>query len=153
MRKIIAIQFLQVYFISSRDIFVFLALLFLVSLSVFAEDSDELPDVKIKVKPNICVAPRNMKNCISTVNIRWTSSVSGHYCLRSSVDKSSLDCWDNTSSGVYYHRVNINNDVVYWMVLDGYLQKFSETTLEFAKLTPHRKYPRRNNRLPWSIQP
>lgn len=118
----------------------------------FAQQETGLPIVEMKIKPNICVAPRGAETCTSRMDIEWTSNRPASFCLHSNAAKQLLTCWQGVASGVYQHRVIITADIIYWMNIEGYSQRLAETTLRFAALKPHRKYPRRGNRLPWSIQ-
>ena len=119
---------------------------------LFAQQEADLPVVEIRIKPNICVAPRGAETCVSRMDIEWNSSRPASFCLHSNAANQPLNCWQGVASGAYQHRVTMTEDIAYWMGMEGYPQKLGETTLRFAALKPHRKYPRRGNRLPWSIQ-
>ena len=120
--------------------------------ATFAQENGGIPVVELNIKPNICVAPRGAETCTSRMDIEWSSNRPAHFCLHSSAANQVLQCWDGVDSGNYKHRVIMTTDIAYWMGMAGYPQKLAETTLRFAALKPHRKYPRRRNRLPWSIQ-
>ncbi len=108
-------------------------------------------DVTLIIKPNICVASRGEKNCISSFDISWSSKHTGNYCLGVANEQQNLKCWQAADSGFYRHKTSIYEDLSYWltsMVTDIQLAK---STVKFAALKPHRKHGRRS-RLPWSIQ-
>ncbi|MCF6301390.1 MAG: DUF3019 domain-containing protein [Proteobacteria bacterium] len=105
--------------------------------------------VVLIIKPNICVAPRGMYDCISTIDFSWYSAVAKDYCLNVAMKNKSLNCWKNTDSGFYQHKVRINNDLNYWINAYGSQIQEASSVVKFATLKPHRKHTR--SRLPWSI--
>ncbi len=108
-------------------------------------------EVTLVIKPNICVASRGEKNCISSFDISWYSNRVGDYCLRTANEKQSLKCWQSEDSGFFKHKISIQQDLSYWissMITNNHLAK---STVKFAALKPHRKHNRRS-RLPWTIQ-
>ncbi len=126
--------------------------LLLLSAPLAAQDGDlSTAEVTLVVKPNICVAPRGEASCTSSMDIRWTSSRSGAYCLHSNRSAQPLFCWYGEASGQYLDRVKLSEDLHYRISVVDSRDWLASVTVKLAALKPHRRYPRRRNRLPWSI--
>ena len=118
--------------------------------SVHASENRKV-DISLIIKPNICIAGRGEPACESSMNISWESEEVGDYCLHSALSEGALACWDLATSGRYQDRVILNDDVMYWMAYPGTQEKLVTNVIKFAALKPHRKFPRRRSRLPWSL--
>jgi hypothetical protein len=108
-------------------------------------------NVKLTIKPHICVAPRGETNCISTIDISWKSTELGNYCLGSDNWDSSLQCWQNKSSGLYKHKLVFHQNISYFINDKATHMVLANAIMKYKSLKPHRKYKKRRSRFPWSI--
>ncbi len=106
--------------------------------------------VTLVIKPNICIAPRGESQCISRIDISWSSPTPADYCLH--VNTQLLQCWEQAQKGEFQHKIAISENLSYWVTHLGIQQILAQSTVKFAALKPHRKQMRRRSRLPWSIQ-
>ena len=123
------------------------------SLSAMQPDAhDRIEDIKLTIKPHICIAPRGQSSCISRIEVSWESPSVLDICLFSSMEESQLQCWEQAQSGYYEHKVSIISNLEYWLTPFDQQLKLAHSLVKFAALKPHRKHNRRRNHLPWSIQ-
>ncbi len=123
--------------------------------------SAQQSSVSLNIKPSICVAPRGSRRCSSDFNIDWLSNQAGHYCLTSTNESSDSDdqhqavrhveCWQGLSSGEHIEYVVLESDLIYHMNDPDNVSTLARAKVKLAMLKPHRKYPRRRSRLPWSV--
>ncbi len=116
-----------------------------------AEASDGQPPVTLVVKPSICVAKRGETVCVSTMDISWQSGHISDYCLYSGRSVEPLQCWQGAAAGEFRDKVILDGDLEYWITESGQVRQLARAAVKLAALKPHRKQPRRRNRLPWSI--
>ncbi len=110
-------------------------------------------DVILTIKPHICIAPRDTLSCISTIDVSWESKGVGDYCLITDFVDERLRCWQNQSSGFFKHKIVFNKNITY-LITDGDTKNILATAImKYKSLKPHRKYRKRRNRFPWSINP
>lgn len=100
-----------------RAIIAFLILI--ATLKALGQDIDTIvPEVLLIIKPNICVAQRGQKTCTSSMDINWSSSIKGAYCLHSNHSSGALLCWSNAAMGQHSDKVKLTKDLHYWLVFD-----------------------------------
>jgi len=147
-----------------------LVVLLLPCCTVYAQNKSEAhtstsntysAQVTLTIKPTICVASRGERTCASTMDIDWTSSLPGDFCLYSNATKTQevaltkpgqpLQCWSDRDSGYHRDRVILDKHLDYWISDAKSQQRMTKVTVKIALLKPHRKYPRRRSRLPWSL--
>ena len=116
------------------------------------ESHESIEDVKLTIKPHICIAPRGQTSCISRIEVIWESHALLDICLHSSLASAQLQCWEQAQSGFYDHKVTIVSNLEYWLTPFDQQLKLAHSLVKFAALKPHRKHNRRRNHLPWSIQ-
>lgn len=107
--------------------------------------------VTLTIKPHICVAPRGETSCISTIDISWSSTNNGDYCLQSDRTETPLLCWQNNNSGFYQHKLIFDKNITYLMNDELTRITLANAVMKFKSLKPHRKYKKRRSRFPWSI--
>ncbi len=122
------------------------------SFAVQPESNESIEDVKLIIRPHICIAPRGQTSCISRIEVLWESPSLLDVCLYSSLAQEQLQCWEQAQSGNYEHKVTIISDLEYWLTPFDQQLKLAHSLVKFVALKPHRKYNRRRNHLPWSIQ-
>lgn len=106
-------------------------------------------NVTLIIKPHICVVPRNKKSCISTIDITWLSQKADDYCLSVEKNDENLQCWQNSTSGYYQHKLIFDKNILYHMKTQ---QKIvAQSLMKLKTMKPHRKFNRRRNRFPWSL--
>jgi hypothetical protein len=109
-------------------------------------------NITLTIRPHICIAPRGESSCISRIELSWKSDRLTDVCLHTGLEDAPLNCWNQSRSGEYDHRVTILNDLDYWLAALGSAQVVVKSTVKYAALRPHRKHKRRRSVLPWSIQ-
>ena len=114
--------------------------------------AEKFDDIKLTIKPHICIAPRGQTSCISRIEVLWESPSLLDICLHSSMEPGQLQCWEQAYTGYYEHKVTIVSNLEYWLTPFDQQLKLAHSLVKFAALKPHRKHNRRRNHLPWSIQ-
>ncbi len=105
--------------------------------------------VTLIIKPHICVVPRNQKSCISTIDITWLSQQADDYCLSMENNDENLQCWQNSTTGFYEHKLIFDKNILYQIKIQHEI--VARSLMKLKTMKPHRKFKRRNNRFPWSL--
>ena len=108
--------------------------------------------VKLVIKPHICVAPRGESSCISWIDVFWESEQATDVCLYVSGQDQSLRCWQQQHTGQHRYHVTLVKNLDFWLASIQNNRLLARQTMKFAALQPHRKHNRRRNALPWSFQ-
>ncbi|WP_223789489.1 DUF3019 domain-containing protein [Marinicella meishanensis] len=114
--------------------------------------SEPAANIILTIKPHICIAPRGESSCISRIEVSWQSDRLTDVCLHAGMADEPLNCWQQSRSGEFVHRITILKDLDYWLTALGTAQIVIKSTVKYAALRPHRKHKRRRSQLPWSIQ-
>ena len=109
-------------------------------------------EVRLIIKPHICVAPRGESSCISWIDVFWESNQPTDLCLYVSEQDQSLKCWQQQLEGNHRHHVTLVDNLDFWLASIQNNTLLARSTVKFAALQPHRKHNRRRNALPWSLQ-
>lgn len=76
-----------------------------------ADSKLEANELKLRLKPEQCIAMRQGKDCYTDIEINWIATQAGHYCLFSSQQTHALQCWDSSSKGTFTEEIVSKTDV------------------------------------------
>lgn len=81
----------------SASVFLFIA------HAVQANDA-EVGAVQLQLKPNRCVALHQGQVCYQSIQLSWSASQPGNYCLYQQYSESPVYCWQGVAAGQYLYE-------------------------------------------------
>jgi len=69
----------------------------------------------LKIIPEQCVALLQGQECYVTVELSWRTTVSGNYCLYSSLNMKALRCWENKKIGEFKQEFSSKNNIKFYL--------------------------------------
>lgn len=114
-----------------------------------AADSDS--EMRLSVKPVLCVTDRRTPTCDMSFLVVWQSSVSGYYCLFSDFDDAPARCWNAEREGRVNDDRTVESDFSYWMTGDDQDLRLAEVTVEVLRMDSEDRRRRRRTRHVWDI--
>lgn len=103
--------------------------------------------VELLLKPTQCVALHEGQDCYANVELLWEAVNVGNYCLYSTQQNRSLQCWQNGTRGNYKSAVLSNQDILFTIRLQE-----SDVVLAQQELVMAWVYRRSNrSRITWRL--
>ncbi len=90
--------------------------LFNVQSGVAAEQSHK-DSIRLSLKPKECVVLKEGDKCYSSINVKWTASEPGSFCLFRTPSDIKLKCWKDVSDGQFTEDLVMDAQVDYYLVL------------------------------------
>ncbi|MEM7504476.1 MAG: DUF3019 domain-containing protein [Pseudomonadota bacterium] len=125
----------------------FLALLFL-CLAPQAVGDDE---VKLTVKPVLCILDEQTTECDMAFLVLWESSVDGYYCLYNHFGSSPLRCWQSENEGQHEERRIVERSFQYWLTVDGDDEPVATAAVDVMIAAPADRRRSRRTRHIWDL--
>ena len=127
---------------------VILALL-LPALAVADESNSD--DMRMTVKPLLCITDNRSPSCDMSFLIVWQSITTGYYCLFSDFTDAPMRCWNEERSGQLDDDRTVTQNFSYWMTGTDEGARLAEITVEVLRLDSDDRRRRRRNRHVWDI--
>ena len=127
---------------------VILALL-LPALAVADESNSD--DMRMTVKPLLCITDNRNPSCDMSFLIVWQSITTGYYCLFSDFTDAPMRCWNEERSGQLDDDRTVTQNFSYWMTGTNEGARLAEVTVEVLRLDSDDRRRRRRNRHVWDI--
>jgi hypothetical protein len=87
----------------------FVFVISILSINAQAREAEEV----ISISPKQCVALNQGSLCYVDVEITWTLQEQGNYCLYSSQQEASLQCWQRKRAGEFEREIVAKENVVF----------------------------------------
>lgn len=127
---------------------VILALL-LPALAVADESNSD--DMRMTVKPLLCITDNRSPSCDMSFLIVWQSITTGYYCLFSDFTDAPMRCWNEERTGQLDDDRTVTQNFSYWMTGTDEGARLAEITVEVLRLDSDDRRRRRRNRHVWDI--
>lgn len=108
-------------------------------------------DLKLEVKPVICVTDNRNPNCELSFLVAWESRVAGYYCLFDDFTESALRCWMEERTGRTTEDRTIDRGFTFWMTGRNLAVRLVEVDIEVLRLDTDDRRRRRRTRHVWDI--
>lgn len=113
--------------------------------------AQELPPVKLVIKPVLCVLDKTATACSVTFDIRWTSEQPADYCLADSVNPDPLRCWQRSVIGDLKHERSFSEDFAFWLTPPDGMPRLSEVKIEVLRVGSTDRRRERRTRHVWDV--
>ena len=122
--------------------------LLLPTLAVAEEASD---DMKLTVKPLLCVTDNLNPSCDMSFLIMWQSIATGYYCLFSDFTDAPMHCWSEERTGELNDDRTVTQDFSFWMTGTDASARLAEVKVEVLRMDSDDRRRRRRTRHVWDI--
>jgi Protein of unknown function (DUF3019) len=72
--------------------------------------------IRLSLKPKECVVLKEGDKCYSSINVKWTASEPGSFCLLRTPSDIKLKCWKDVSEGRFTEDLVMDEPVDYYLV-------------------------------------
>jgi len=117
--------------ISSKNIIIgLIAMVILFSTKLYAEPNEVV--LTLEVDPEQCVSIVQGDDCYVDVKITWLSKQASDYCLFTSQQSESLQCWNNQTQGQLSKEFVSNENITFYLKQLPSKDIVAEEVLEMA---------------------
>lgn len=124
----------------------FVTLLLLVPHALPAND-----DVKLTVKPVLCILDEQTSACDMAFLVAWESAVDGYYCLYNHFGSSPLRCWQSARAGRHEEERMVERSFQYWLTVDGDEEPVATAAVDVMIAAPADRRRSRRTRHIWDL--
>ena len=101
---------------------------------------------QLSLQPNQCVALRKNRDCFATIEMLWSATEKGNYCLVTRSPKRALACWSNAEQGTFVYQFASRNTIEFILIEQNSKQVLSQSKVEVSWL-----YNSTNKRRRWRL--
>ena len=127
-----------------------LLLLLLVLLPAAAAVADDA-DVRMRVKPVLCITDETTPACDMSFLVHWQSEETGYYCLFNDFGREPLRCWSDEQAGEHEDERSVRESFSYWMSEQGAAARLATVTVEVLRMDTDDRRRRRRTRHVWDL--
>ena len=109
-------------------------------------------DVRLHVKPVLCVTDDRTPGCDLSFLIVWQSDTTGYYCLFNDFSADALRCWRDESEAELTDDRIFDTDFSFWMTGEDLARRLAQVEIEVLRLDTSDRRRRRRTRHVWDIQ-
>ena len=108
-------------------------------------------DMRLTVKPVLCVTDRRNPSCEMSFIVSWQSSLSGYYCVFNDFGDAPVRCWSEAREGRLADERTVQTDFSYWMTGTDGLLRLAQADVEVLKMDSGDRRRNRRTRHVWDI--
>ena len=123
--------------------------LLLPALAVGQDQEDD--DMKLTVKPVLCVTDNRNPSCNMSFLVAWQSGETGYYCLFNDFAEAPVRCWSEELAGQLSEDRVVRENFSYWMTGIDPGNRLAEVTVEVLHMDSDDRRRRRRTRHVWDI--
>jgi hypothetical protein len=109
-------------------------------------------EVKLSVKPRLCVTGKREQACETSFQVQWISTRIDRYCLQDDISSAPLRCWQRDADGRFEEDRVVERSFSYQLTKPGQDPPLAETRIELLSLESSDRRRNRRNRHAWSIR-
>jgi len=122
----------------------------LLPLIAAAQDAPER-DVRLEVKPMLCVTDNRNPSCELSFLVMWQSATTGYYCLFNDFADGPLRCWSEERTGQMTDDRIVDESFSFWMTGEDLARRLAQVDVEILRLGSDDRRRRRRTRHVWDI--
>jgi len=115
-----------------------------------AQDAEE-DEVRLDVKPVLCVTDNRNPNCDLSFLVVWQSRRTGYYCVFNDFGDDPLRCWSEERTGRMTDDRTIDEGFTFWMTGEDLARRLAEVDVEVLRLDSDDRRRKRRTRHVWDI--
>jgi hypothetical protein len=109
------------------------------------------PQLKLAVKPVLCVLDKDATSCKMSFDIRWKSVLAGDYCLNDSFLSAPLRCWAGAKAGDERVQREVSEDFQFWLGAPADTTHLAEVRVSVLRVGSADRRRERRTRHVWDV--
>lgn len=119
--------------------------------SALAEDRATTEQVRLDVRPVLCILDARTPACDMAFLVVWESEVEASYCLFSHFAAGAIRCWQQAAAGRHEERRLVERTFQYWLAAGGAGEPLAAVTVEVMTTETTDRRRKRRTRHVWDI--
>ena len=119
--------------------------------SALAEDRVTAEQVRLDVRPVLCILDARTPACDMAFLVLWQSEVEASYCLFSEFAADAIRCWQAAAAGRHEERRLVEQTFRYWLAADAADEPLAAVTVEVMTTETTDRRRKRRTRHVWDI--
>lgn len=108
-------------------------------------------DVRLSVKPVLCVLDKRTTACEMAFVVAWQSAVEGYYCLYNHYTTAPLRCWPEARSGSHEEQRSVERGFQFWLTADGNDEPVATAAVDVMTTASTDRRRKRRTRHVWDL--
>ncbi len=108
-------------------------------------------DVRLSVKPVLCVVDERNRACEMAFVVSWESAERGYYCLYNHFAETPLRCWDDELEGRFDEARTVSRGFQYWLTADTATEPVASVAVEVMSVATRDRRRNRRTRHVWDL--
>lgn len=128
-----------------------LLVLLLLFGSAMAQDRVTADQVRLDVRPLLCILDARTPACDMAFLVAWQSEIEASYCLFSELAADAIRCWREAAAGRHEERRLVERTFQYWLAANGSGEPLAAVTVEVMTTETTDRRRKRRTRHVWDI--
>ena len=108
-------------------------------------------DLKLSVKPLLCITDNRNTVCEMSFLVVWESGERGYYCLFNDYGEAPMRCWSEESKGQLTDDRSVRETFSFWMTGTDTADRLAEVRVEVLRMDSDDRRRKRRTRHVWDI--
>jgi hypothetical protein len=108
-------------------------------------------DMKLSVKPLLCITDSRNEVCDISFLVVWESGKRGYYCLFNDDDEAPMRCWNEAREGQMTNDRAVRETFSFWMAGTDAAKRLAEVRVEVLRMDSDDRRRSRRTRHVWDI--
>ena len=108
-------------------------------------------DMKLTVKPILCITDNRNPVCEMSFLVVWESGERGYYCLFNDYGEAPVRCWNEEREGQLTDDRSVRETFSFWMTSDDMAERLAEVSVEVLRMDSDDRRRKRRTRHVWDI--
>ena len=108
-------------------------------------------DLKLSVKPLLCITDNRNTVCEMSFLVVWESGERGYYCLFNDYGEAPMRCWSEESEGQLTDDRSVRETFSFWMTGTDTADRLAEVSVEVLRMDSDDRRRKRRTRHVWDI--
>ena len=128
-----------------------LLLLLLSLLFTALAPTAQADDMKLTVKPILCITDSRHPVCEMSFLVLWESGEGGYYCLFNDYGEAPVRCWNEEREGQLTDDRRVRETFSFWMTGNDTAERLAEVSVEVLRMDSDDRRRKRRTRHVWDI--
>jgi len=108
-------------------------------------------DMKLSVKPLLCITDNRNEVCEMSFLVVWESGERGYYCLFNDYGEAPMRCWNEEREGRLSDDRAVRETFSFWMTGTDTADRLAEVSVEVLRMDSDDRRRKRRTRHVWDI--
>lgn len=108
-------------------------------------------DMKLRVKPLLCITDNRNAVCEMSFLVVWESGERGYYCVFNDYGEAPIRCWNEEREGRHTDDRSVRETFSFWVTGTDATDRLAEVSVEVLRLDSDDRRRKRRTRHVWDI--